>query len=669
MYELLRDARELVPGVSELEIEELCVGLRPGTPDNAPAIGRGALEGLTWATGHHRNGILLAPLTAELVARLLGRRAPPTTRCSPRATRGASPPAAAAPRAGARASASAVLSMIVLNGEQLATCARARRVAAVLARLELAPRRARRRGGGRRRGRAARRVGVVRAARGRARGGADGDAGRMMRACRAIEPATAPTQRRRAPPSDPLTIAGRTLRSRLLLGTGGFPSLALLAEAIAASGSELVTVALRRVDPAARGSLIDVLADAGVELLPNTAGCYTARDAVLTARLAREAFETDWIKLEVIGDEDTLLPDAPELLRAAEELVDEGFVVLPYTTDDPVLARRLADVGCAAVMPLGSPIGSGMGIRNPYNIALIREASSVPVVLDAGVGTASDAALAMELGCDAVMAASAISRAQDPVRDGRARCAPPCRPGAWRARRRAHPAPPLRDRLDARRGPADFSRLTASTEARGRPRSLDDFDRPVHRRRVDRAHVVDHPRLGHLDLERAAFAEVLGGELLRAALAGDVVFDRVVVRPLDRAADLHLERVRGRSRCCGRRSARRRSAPGAERGGRRTSASCSLSGRRVAVLVVAGVAVVLDGARAARSAAGGAAASAATQRDEPRLIERSFLERACIEPATHASAISARLLICGGATLRLDWLAPMPHAISSPAPS
>jgi len=215
---------------------------------------------------------------------------------------------------------------------------------------------------------------------------------------------------------DSLAIAGRTLRSRLLLGTGGFTSLALLSDAIAASGCELVTVALRRVDPGARGSLIDVLADAHVKLLPNTAGCHTARDAVLTARLAREAFATDWIKLEVIGDEDTLLPDAPELLRAAEELVDEGFVVLPYTTDDPVLARRLADIGCAAVMPLGSPIGSGMGIRNPYNIALIREAVDVPVVLDAGIGTASDAALAMELGCDGVMAASAIARAQDPVR-------------------------------------------------------------------------------------------------------------------------------------------------------------------------------------------------------------------------------------------------------------
>jgi thiazole synthase len=165
-----------------------------------------------------------------------------------------------------------------------------------------------------------------------------------------------------------------------------------------------------------RGSLMDVLGEAGVQLLPNTAGCHTARDAVITARMAREAFATDWVKLEVIGDEDTLLPDAPELLRAAEELVDDGFVVLPYTTDDPVLARRLADLGCAAVMPLGSPIGSGMGIRNPYNISLIREAVDVPVVLDAGVGTASDAALAMELGCDAVMVASAISRAEDPVR-------------------------------------------------------------------------------------------------------------------------------------------------------------------------------------------------------------------------------------------------------------
>ncbi len=223
-----------------------------------------------------------------------------------------------------------------------------------------------------------------------------------------------------APAEGLLRIGGRELRSRLLLGTGGFASLELLSEAITASGSELVTVALRRVTAGARGSLVDVLAQAGVQLLPNTAGCHTARDAVMTAQLAREAFATDLIKLEVIGDEDTLLPDAPELLRAAEELVDDGFTVLPYTTDDPVLARRLADVGCAAVMPLGAPIGSGMGILNPYNIALIREAVQVPVVLDAGVGTASDVTLAMELGCDAVLVASAISRAQDPVRMARA---------------------------------------------------------------------------------------------------------------------------------------------------------------------------------------------------------------------------------------------------------
>ncbi len=158
----------------------------------------------------------------------------------------------------------------------------------------------------------------------------------------------------------------------------------------------------------------------GVELLPNTAGCYTARDAVLTAKLAREAFGTDWVKLEVIGDERTLLPDAPELLVAAEELVADGFVVLPYTNDDPIMARRLEDAGCAAVMPLGSPIGSGMGIRNPYNLSLIVERAGVPVILDAGVGTASDAALAMELGCDGVLCASAIARAEEPVAMARA---------------------------------------------------------------------------------------------------------------------------------------------------------------------------------------------------------------------------------------------------------
>ena len=215
-------------------------------------------------------------------------------------------------------------------------------------------------------------------------------------------------------------IADRSFESRLILGTSGFRSHEALAAALEESGAEIATVALRRVDASAPGSLIDVLADAGVMVLPNTAGCFTARDAVATARLGREALDTDWVKLEVIGDDKTLLPDAAEPLGAAEELVADGFTVLPYTNDDPVLARRLEDVGCAAVMPLGAPIGSGMGILNPYNLRLIREHAGVPVILDAGVGTASDAALAMEAGCDAVLLASAVSRAADPAGMARA---------------------------------------------------------------------------------------------------------------------------------------------------------------------------------------------------------------------------------------------------------
>jgi thiazole synthase len=220
--------------------------------------------------------------------------------------------------------------------------------------------------------------------------------------------------------ADALTIAGRELQSRLIIGTGGFRNLEVMGEAVRASGADLATLALRRVDPGARGSIVDVLTEAGCSLLPNTAGCFTARDAVTTAQLAREAFETDWVKLEVIGDDRTLLPDATELLDAAEQLVNDGFVVLPYTNDDPILARRLEDAGCAAVMPLGSPIGSGMGIGNPYNLRLIVEQASVPVILDAGIGTASDAALAMELGCEGVLLASAVSRAEDPVAMARA---------------------------------------------------------------------------------------------------------------------------------------------------------------------------------------------------------------------------------------------------------
>ncbi|XVU26269.1 thiazole synthase [Actinoplanes sp. CA-054009] len=203
-------------------------------------------------------------------------------------------------------------------------------------------------------------------------------------------------------------------KSRLILGTGGANSLTALEEAIVASETDLVTVALRRVDAAGPG-LLPMLDRLGVRVLPNTAGCYTAGDAVKTAHLAREAFETDLIKLEVIGDDRTLLPDGVELLRAAETLVGDGFTVLPYTSDDPILARRLADVGCAAVMPAGSPIGSGLGISNPHHIRLIRQSVDIPVVLDAGIGTASDAALAMELGCDAVLIASAITRSDDPA--------------------------------------------------------------------------------------------------------------------------------------------------------------------------------------------------------------------------------------------------------------
>jgi thiazole synthase len=214
---------------------------------------------------------------------------------------------------------------------------------------------------------------------------------------------------------DPLIIADHVFTSRMIMGTGGVSSLDALELAVAASGVEVATVAMRRVDPTAKGSVLDVLQRLRVRILPNTAGCYTAGEAVLTAKLGREALNTNWVKLEVIGDERTLLPDAVELLEAAERLVDEEFVVLPYTTDDPVLARRLEQVGCAAVMPLGSPIGSGLGIRNPHNIALIVEGVSVPVILDAGLGTASDAAIAMELGCDAVLLASSVTRAQSPA--------------------------------------------------------------------------------------------------------------------------------------------------------------------------------------------------------------------------------------------------------------
>ncbi len=246
-----------------------------------------------------------------------------------------------------------------------------------------------------------------------------------------------------------LTIAGRVFESRLILGTGGFVNHDVLAQALVASGTEMCTVALRRLDPAARGSILDVLEAAGVTILPNTAGCFTARDAIVTAQLAREAFETDWIKLEVIGDDRTLLPDAVELVAAAEALINDGFIVLPYTTDDPVLARRLEDVGCAAVMPLGSPIGSGMGICNPYNLSIIVEQCDG----SGGARRRRRHRLRCRAGHRARLRRRAL-RERDLARprpggDG-ARHQPVRRGRRPRPRRRAHPAPALRGGLHAR---------------------------------------------------------------------------------------------------------------------------------------------------------------------------------------------------------------------------
>lgn len=219
---------------------------------------------------------------------------------------------------------------------------------------------------------------------------------------------------------DVLTIADRQFRSRLIMGTGGAANQHILKDALAASGTELTTVSIRRVDArlghgAGAASTLSLLHEHNIDPLPNTAGCRTAREAVLTAQLAREALDTSWIKLEVIADDRTLLPDVVELLDAAEQLVDDGFTVLPYTTDDPIVARYLEEIGCSAVMPLAAPIGTGLGIRNRHNLEMIVSQAGVPVICDAGIGTASDAALAMEIGCDAVLLASAITRATDPV--------------------------------------------------------------------------------------------------------------------------------------------------------------------------------------------------------------------------------------------------------------
>ena len=215
---------------------------------------------------------------------------------------------------------------------------------------------------------------------------------------------------------DPLRIAGRDFTSRLVTGTGGATNLAVLEDALRASGTELTTVAVRRVDAASGTGVLDLLRRLGIAPLPNTAGCHTTAEAVLTAQLAREAMETDWVKLEVVADDRTLLPDPIELVDAASALVRDGFTVLVYSNDDPTLAARLEDVGVAAVMPLGSPIGTGLGILTPHNLEMIVARAQVPVILDAGIGTASDAALAMELGCDGVLLASAVTRADDPAR-------------------------------------------------------------------------------------------------------------------------------------------------------------------------------------------------------------------------------------------------------------
>jgi thiazole synthase len=216
--------------------------------------------------------------------------------------------------------------------------------------------------------------------------------------------------------NDPLVIAGRTFRSRLIVGTGKYPSHPVMRAAHEASGTDMVTVAVRRVDISRRSeSLLDYIDTARIFLLPNTAACYTADDAIRTAQLGREAGLSNWVKLEVIGDEQTLFPDTEALLVATRALVKDGFVVLPYTNDDPIVCRKLEDAGAAAVMPLGAPIGAGLGIQNPNNIRIIKAQSRVPVIVDAGVGTASDAAIAMELGVDGVLMNTAIAGATDPV--------------------------------------------------------------------------------------------------------------------------------------------------------------------------------------------------------------------------------------------------------------
>jgi thiazole synthase len=288
------------------------------------------------------------------------------------------------------------------------------------------------------------------------------------------------------PQDDGWKLGQLELASRLILGSARYPSRQVLLEALAASGTEIVTVGIRRVSPTAEGgeNLYRLLRERGYHVLPNTAGCFTARDAVLTAQLAREALGTTMVKLEVIGDEDTLFPDVEGLIEAARELVRQGFQVLPYTNDDPITARKLEDAGCAAVMPLGAPIGSGLGIRNPHNIELIVARAGVPVVVDAGVGTASDVAVAFELGCDGVLLNTAVARARDPVAMAAAMRAG-ARAGrlAYKSGRiprllRAEPSTPLAGRIGApaSQGPATQAPSTtqsppSATQSPARERS------------------------------------------------------------------------------------------------------------------------------------------------------------------------------------------------------
>ena len=384
VHELLREAYRLIPEIAELELLEATAGLRPGSPDNAPLIGPSTVEGLLLATGHFRNGVLQAPLTADCVAALLGGEDPPVDLLPFSPQR--SPGAPLRPRWGSHERrAQREVRELLPDGAtveiaiEVSGAAAEQRGVAVAVDGEVVPRSA----WEATRLREGQRIEVLAAIQGGAENGFE--------------------------------LGGRSWGSRLIVGTGGFRSLEQMEEALIASGTEIVTVALRRVDPEAEGSVLELIRATRSLRAPqhrgllHGPGCSSHGQACAGGVRDRLG--------EARGDRRRphALPDAVQLVEAAEALVDDGFTVLPYTNDDPILARRLEDAGCAAVMPLGSPIGSGMGIRNPYNMRIIAERAGVPVILDAGIGTASDAALAMELGCDGVLLASSVSRAEDPA--------------------------------------------------------------------------------------------------------------------------------------------------------------------------------------------------------------------------------------------------------------